>query len=154
MNYREKEFAKLFEKNTILLTEKYTEWKNRSLGPKPRNTGDNSEDNLKKRLNLIEEISNILEQLNQVAYKAVPKSIMDDLKERAKKTQEELLAIILEFYKQNLGEWFGAKKLSNEIGLMEGHQYYFADNMLRVLEKKGELEKCPEKKKGYKYKKR
>ena len=57
---------------------------------------------------------------------------------------------VLELYKMNNGVFFGAQKASESLDIKSGHNYYFVDNILRMLKDDKMLEKGPDKK-GYKY---
>ena len=74
----------------------------------------------------------------------------EQIKEKAKRAQKDLLDAVLEFFKNNPNKYFGAKKVSDRIGLMEGHQFYFAHALLDELRKMKKLEQ--RKGSGFKYK--
>ena len=76
---------------------------------------------------------------------------MYDLKERAKKAQQELLDVVLEFYKQNPESYFTAGDIIRELGVIPGKDQWFAHAHLTILVEIGKLEKGPPRK-GFKYK--
>ena len=78
---------------------------------------------------------------------------MIDTKGKAQAAQEILLEAILEFLKSDPDNFFGAKKISDRLGLMEGHKFYFVHNLLLELKKRGEAEQS-DNRQGFKYKKR
>ena len=73
----------------------------------------------------------------------------EQIKEKAERAQKELLDAVLEFFKNNPNKYFGAKKVSDRIGLMKGHQFYFAHALLDELRKMKKLEQ--KKGSGFKY---
>lgn len=76
----------------------------------------------------------------------------EQIKEKAKRVQRELLDSVLEFFRNNPNKYFGVKKVSDRIGLMEGHQFYFTHGLLTELKKEGKLEQSYGR--GFKYKKK
>ena len=66
--------------------------------------------------------------------------IEEQISERAKKAQEELLKAVLEFFKNNPNRYFGSKKVTDRLNLIEGHNYYFVHGLLDELKKRKQLE--------------
>ena len=65
--------------------------------------------------------------------------------------QEYLLDAVLEFLKNNPKEFFGSKKISDKLGLIEGHKYYFGHCLLTELKKRGKIEQS-DNRRGFRYK--
>ena len=63
------------------------------------------------------------------------------MRKKVKRAQEELLDVVLEYYKnRESNETFGAQILSNEVGLIAEHKFNFAHALLVKLETRGQLE--------------
>ena len=77
---------------------------------------------------------------------------MMETKRKIQDAQKCLLDAILEFLRNNPNEFFGAKKISDKLGLMEGYNFYFAHSLLTELKKRGKIE--PSHGRGFKYKKK
>ena len=73
-------------------------------------------------------------------------------KRKIQDAQKCLLDAIFEFLKNNPNEFFGAKKISDTLGLIEGHNFYFAHDLLTELKKRGKIEQSHGR--GFKYKKK
>ena len=74
----------------------------------------------------------------------------EKIKEKAQAAQENLLDAVLEFLKDNPNEFFGARKITNRLELIEGHNCYFVHGLLTELKKRGAIEH----RRGFKYKKK
>ena len=75
-----------------------------------------------------------------------------EIKQKVEKAQNELFIAILSFYKQHPEKCYTAKNMVEKLGLMAGHNKFFAHAFLVELKKQGKLEKCSGKgEKGYKY---
>ena len=66
---------------------------------------------------------------------------MDDLKKKAQTAQSELLAVVLEFFKQYPEGKFTAGDIVKELGLESSYNNTLPHAVLDVLVKMGELEK-------------
>ena len=75
-----------------------------------------------------------------------------DIKEKIKDAQEFLLNAVLEFLKNHPNTFFGAKKISDRLGLIEGHNFWFAHGLLTELKNRGKVEQRY--RRGFKYKKK
>ena len=78
---------------------------------------------------------------------------MIDTKEKAQAAQEILLEAILEFLKNDPDNFYGAKKITDKLDLIEGHKFFFVHNLLLELEKRGKIEQSSNRK-GFRYKKK
>ena len=75
-----------------------------------------------------------------------------ETKRKIQSAQECLLDAVLEFLKNNPNKFFGAKKISDKLGLIEGHNFYFTHGLLTELKKRGKVEQSHGR--GFKYKKK
>ncbi|MDE0518144.1 MAG: hypothetical protein OXH36_01110 [Bdellovibrionales bacterium] len=74
----------------------------------------------------------------------------EQIKEKVKRAQKELLDVVLEYYKNiKPKEYFGARRLSNEVGFIQAYNCGFAHALLIELKKDGLLEQSNGK--GFKY---
>ena len=64
----------------------------------------------------------------------------EQISKKAKEAQEKLLQAVLEFFKKNPDRYFGSKKVTDRINLIEGHNYYFVHGLLDELKKRQKLE--------------
>lgn len=64
----------------------------------------------------------------------------EKIKQKAQKAQKILLDAVFEFFKNNPDEFFGARKITNKLGLVEGHNCYFVHGLLDELKKRKKLE--------------
>ena len=75
-----------------------------------------------------------------------------ETKRKVQGAQKCLLNAVLEFLKNNPNEFFGAKKISDRLGLIEGHNFYFAHGLLTELKKRKRV--TQKHGRGFKYKKK
>ena len=83
--------------------------------------------------------------LYKILYFRHPAKNMNDLKERAQTAQDELLDVVLEFFKQTPNECFTAGPITKALGLFKGNDKsntWLAQSIMNELSNRKDFEDC------------